>query len=159
MVSILLLPYQLQNFQQIYNKIQTWQNFKDNNCYLYYCNELIISSKINIIVLSFNLSQSSQIPIKPGEGGETYPSSFIHNAFLYLSVHIDWCFTASILFSSDLHVKHESTSFCFLWNARPESSFTVRLKVLKKIIDFYNTKRPHMSNGMKTPAAMRQQAV
>lgn len=30
-------------------------------------------------------------------------------------------------------------------------------KLIKKIIDFYNTKRPHMSNGMKTPVSMRQQ--
>jgi hypothetical protein len=113
MVSILLLPYQLQNFQQIYNKIQTRQNFKDNNCYLYYCNELIISSKINIIVLSFNLSQSPQMPMKPIEFRETCPSSFIHNMIHVLSVRSNWCFTISILFFSGLQVKHELGNFCF----------------------------------------------
>ena len=31
--------------------------------------------------------------------------------------------------------------------------------LIKQIIEFYNTRRPHMSNGMKTPAQMRAVSV
>ena len=37
---------------------------------------------------------------------------------------------------------------------RPENLKDAR-KLLNSIINFYNNKRPHMSNNMKTPAEMR----
>ena len=45
----------------------------------------------------------------------------------------------------------------WLYRMKKPESYIQAKQIIAEIVDFYNYKRPHMSNGMKTPSQMRQQ--